>query len=313
MRAREAALGSVARIERWIFAPGSAKRLAAVRIGLCLLLAGRLSRPLYVQVAGQPAALFRPISFMHVFHRMPSASPTLAVQVAAVLAALLAAAGLAVRFTLPVAFAGALFLNAMWSSIGQPMHNETLLLLALVPLLFARSADAWSARAWRTRTHPPDPSPAYGWPVRTAMVVVAFGYFFSGVYKLAFSGLAWVTSDNIRWVMYAISDENPHPIGQSLYVASHPLIAHVAAALTLVTELGFPICLWKPKTAWFFVPAIVLMHAGIGLTMHLDYSAWAFTVVILFVPWDVLARRRSTEPRAIRYPPPQSVAATDRT
>src|SRR5205807_9936322 len=135
MRAREASLGVLGRIEAWIFRPGSPKRLAAVRIGLCLVLAGRLSRPLYVQVAGQPKALYRPISFMHLFHQMPSAKVALTVQVVAVLAALLAPAGLPVRVTIPIAFAGALFLNAMWSSIGQPMHNETLLLLAVAPLL----------------------------------------------------------------------------------------------------------------------------------------------------------------------------------
>ena len=91
MRAREAPVAMSAGVERWIFAPGSPKRLAAVRIGLCLLLAARLSRPLYVQVAGQPAALFRPISFMHLFHQMPSASVALSVQVITVLAALLPA------------------------------------------------------------------------------------------------------------------------------------------------------------------------------------------------------------------------------
>src|SRR5438128_683336 len=31
-------------IERWLFAPGSARRLAAVRIGLCVTLAARLAR-----------------------------------------------------------------------------------------------------------------------------------------------------------------------------------------------------------------------------------------------------------------------------
>jgi len=311
MRAREATLRTAARVEEWISRPTSPKRLAAVRIGLCLLLAGRLSRPLYVQVAGQPKALYRPISFMHLFHQMPSATVALTVQVVAVLAALLAAGGIAVRVTVPIAFAGALFLNAMWSSIGQPMHNETLLLLAVAPLLIARSADAWSIPSWRNRTPVPDPSPDYGWPVRTAMIVIALGYFFSGLYKLVFSGPAWVTSGNIRWVMYGISDENMRPIGPALYLASHPLLAHLAAAGTMLTELGFPICLWKPRAAWVFVPAVVLMHVGIGLTMHLDYSAWALTVVILFVPWDALANRSPAEPRVVRYRAGQRVAATD--
>src|SRR5205085_496819 len=115
------------------------------------------------------------------------------------------------------------------------------------------------------------------------------GYFFTGVYKLAFSGVAWITSDNLRWVMYGISAENPHPIGPAIFLASHPLLAHLAAAATIVIEVGFPICLWKPRAALFFVPGAVLLHLGIGLTMHLDYSAWALAVVVLFVPWDVLA------------------------
>ena len=52
MRARDLPL--LGAVERWIFAPGSARRLAGVRIGLCLVLTGRLSRPVYLQVAGQP-------------------------------------------------------------------------------------------------------------------------------------------------------------------------------------------------------------------------------------------------------------------
>ena len=291
----------IGRIEGWIFAPGDARRLAAVRIGLFLALAVRLSRPMYAQLGAQPAVLYRPISFMHLFRSMPSGAGVIAIQVVAVVACVLAAAGIMARVALPIGWLGALFLNGMWTSLGQPMHNETLLMLALVPLLFAPTAEAWSVPAWIRRRPVPGPSVGYGWPVRTAMIVVAGGYFFSGVYKLVFSGLAWVTSDNIRWVMYAISDENARPIGPALYVASHPLLAHLAAALTLVTELGFPICLWKPRAAWFFVPGAVLLHLGTGLTMHLDYSAWALTVVVLFIPWDVLADRRA---KRMPSPPP---------
>ena len=284
---------AIGRIEGWIFAPGDARRLAAVRIGLFLALAVRLSRPMYAQLGAQPAVLYRPISFMHLFRSMPSGAGVIAIQVVAVVACVLAAAGIMARVAPPIGWLGALFLNGMWTSLGQPMHNETLLMLALVPLLFAPTADAWSVPAWIRRRPVPGPSVGYGWPVRTAMIVVAGGYFFSGVYKLVFSGLAWVTSDNLRWVMYGISDENSHPIKAALFLAGHPVLAHLAAALTLVMELGFPLCLWRPKAAWFFVPGAVLLHLGTGLTMHLDYSPWALTVVVLFIPWDVLTDRRA--------------------
>jgi hypothetical protein len=291
MSAGSHAVAALRRIERWIFEPGSARRLAGVRIGLCLLMAGRLSRTMYLQLAGQPRALFRPISFMHLFPAMPSAGIILAVQIVAVGACLMGAAGVYTRAALPVAWLGSLFLNGLWTSVGQPMHNETLLILAMFPLLLARTTDAWSITARRRVPAAPGVSVRYGWPVRTAMITVAGGYFFSGLYKVLFSGPAWVFSNNLRWVMYAISDQNGHPISFAIFLASHPLLAHAAAAAALLTELTFPITLWKPITAWLFVPGVVLLHLGIGLTMHLDYSAWALTAIIMFVPWEVVADR----------------------
>jgi hypothetical protein len=49
--------------------------------------------------------------------------------------------------------------------------------------------------------------------------------------------------------------------------------------------------LWWPRLAWVLVPAVVAMHAGIGLAMHLDYSAMAATVLVVFVDWPALADR----------------------
>jgi len=125
------------------------------------------------------------------------------------------------------------------------------------------------------------------------MIVVAGGYFFSGFHKLATSGPEWFLSTNLRWILYGISDQNPRPITPAILLASHPLLAHTVAALALLTEISFPLILWKPRAAWCFIPAVVLLHAGIGLTMHLDYSAWAVTAIVLFVPWDVVATRWS--------------------
>jgi hypothetical protein len=291
MRARSPIAAALGGVERWIFAPGDPRRLAGCRIGLCLLLGVRLSRPLYLQTSGQPEALFRPISFMRLFDTMPGAPVVLAVQIIAVAACLAGAAGILTKTSMAAAWTGALFLNGMWSSLGQPMHNETLLMLAFVPLLFAPCADAWSVHAARHRTPPPGVSIRYGWPVRTAMIVTAGGYFFTGLNKLVFSGPAWALSDNIRWVMYRISDESRHPIQAALLLAGHPLLTHIVAALTLVTEIGFVVVLWKPAALWFFLPGVVLLHAGIGITMHLDYAAWALTSIVVFVPWEGVAER----------------------
>src|ERR671923_203863 len=80
--------------------------LAVVRIGLCLLLAARLATGRYLELAEQPAALFRPISFLRLLDRMPPRGLVLAVQVLAVAAAGLAAARPWARGGLPLALGG---------------------------------------------------------------------------------------------------------------------------------------------------------------------------------------------------------------
>jgi hypothetical protein len=279
--------GALARAEASLFAPGDPRRVAALRIGLGTVLALRLATGPYLELARQPAALFRPISFLHLLHAMPPPAVVVVLQVAATAAAVLAVAGVAARVTLPLAWAGALPLVAMTSSLGKVVHNDVLLLLTLVPLLPARTADAWSPTARRRRAR----SPAYGWPVRTAMLVVAGAYFFTGLGKLLHAGPAWVTSGNLRWVLYASSDAQPSPNHAALLVADRPWLAHLVALATLVVELGFPLVLLRRGAALVLVPCVLAMHAGIWVAMGLNYWPMAATVVLVLVDWPALADR----------------------
>jgi hypothetical protein len=142
------------------------------------------------------------------------------------------------------------------------------------------------------------------------MVVVAGAYFFTGLAKLLHAGPAWVTSGNLRWVLYASSDQQPAPNPYALFVADRPVLAHLLAAATLVVELGFPLVLWRPRLAWLFLPAVLALHAGIGLAMHLDYSAMAATAVIVLVDWPALTARR--RPAAAPRPPPHGPPPSQR-
>jgi len=290
-----------------VFAQEDARRLAAVRIGLCGLLALRLAITDYGVVAGRPAALVQPLSYINLFERMPSQEVVTTLQICGVGAALVAAAGLALRASLPVAFVCSLTLNGMFqSALPVRFYNDIVLTLCLLVLLAcgAAASEAWSMRepvrralrSFRCRSAP-EPSIAlnpttngerYGWPIRTAMIAIALAYFLVGFQKWRNSGLPWVTSDNLRWILYASSDGRSHPTGLALFIADRPLLAHVFAAGSLLLETCFPLVLFVPRLRWLFLPGVVAMHVGIRLAIGLDYSAQWLTLLIVFVNWPVV-------------------------
>ena len=292
-----AAARLVRRPIEWAFGPGDPRQLAALRIGLCAVLVLRLASRAgtYLSLADQQPELYRPLSFMTLLERMPSRPVVAACLAVAIVAATLAAAGIAARSALALALVAALLLNGMYTAQGKVMHNDVLLMLCLLAIVFARHADAWSLDARRRGNAPAAPSPAYGWPVRAAMLAIALGYLVAGLHKVAGSGgLGWASSDNMRWLLYVAADDQGANAA-ALWIAEHPWAAHAGAYGLLATECLFFTVLLAPRLRWVFVPAVVALHAGTWITLGLDYSAWPLCVVVVFVSWPaVVARVRSS-------------------
>lgn len=272
--------GLLRRADGWLFAAEDAARLAAMRIGLCGVLALHLAVTDYRVVASQPAALFQPVFYMKLFARMPSAGTATTLQIVGVVAAVAAAAGLALRLSLPAALVCSLILDGMLNSAGRVIVGDAVLILCL--LVVAASGPA-AGEAWSLRRRRPGSAvgPRYGWPVRTAMIAIALAYFFAGLQKWRHSGLAWLTSDNLRWILYG----QAHPGALALFVADRPWLAHLLAGGALLLETTFPLVLFLPRLRWLFLPAAVAMQVGIRLTLGLDYSAQWLALVIVFVDW----------------------------
>ena len=74
------------RVERWLFAPEDARRLAGIRIGLCVLLAYRLAAHDYDAFAAHHVR-FLPHFYMDVFAHMPSPDLASALQALGIAAA----------------------------------------------------------------------------------------------------------------------------------------------------------------------------------------------------------------------------------
>ena len=283
-------------VDRTLFGPESPSRLRVVQSGLAALVGVRVAVGPFTELDGQPAALFQPPWFLSVLHEMPTEPQIAALQVVGVAAAAVAL-GCAVlgrswwRPAFVTAVASLAVLGGLHASRGKIQHNELLLLWACLPVLFGPSPAA-------ARTSGSEPSPRWGWPVRASMATIGTIYFLTGAQKVVIGGPAWVFGDNMVNVMWraALADKGPTD-AITLFVAERPLLAHLVAAVVVATELGAPAAVVWPRLRPWFVAAIVVLHGSIYLTHGLDYSAWAATVVIVFVDWPAVWRSLHARPR----------------
>lgn len=293
MDLRSGVIGRAARsVDTWLFAPGTGLGLWILRAGFAVLFGVRLAIGNHHHLGSQPEALFRPQLFWRWLDAMPSAEVIAAVQILGVMAAVGALVVRRSRIPLVAAWGALVFVDGLLAARGKIMHNDVLALMAAVPVLMAPSSVGPRDRA---------PDRRYGWPVRAALVVVAFAYFFSGLAKLISSGPAWAFSDNLQNVLFAATlTDKPPTDAVALFVADRAWLAQAIASMTLAVECGFLLVLARPRLRPLFALGAVALHTGIWLTLGLDYWSWVATVVLVVIDWPaVLARRRSARPRRV--------------
>ena len=269
--------------DAWLFGAETAGRVRTTRLLLAVLIGGRLVLSPFRGLADQPAALFRPVWFLEWMDQMPSLGVIVAVQVVGTIAAALAVIGWRERGTFLAAWMSLLFLAGLRASRGKVQHNDVLLLLVAAVFVLApvglRILDDRRSQVW-------------GWPIRTALVVVSGAYLLTGFQKVVSSGPAWVLSDNLRNVMYRAALNGRAPTDRlALFIADRPLLAHLVALAVIGVELGFLLVLARPRWRPWFALAALVLHTGIYLTHGLDYWMWAATVAVVLIDWQPLAAR----------------------
>jgi hypothetical protein len=268
------------RFDRWLFAPGPGSRVWGIRTGLTAVIAVRLLITPYRQLSTQPAALFQPPHLVRFLDQMPSAAVINTVQVIGLIATVLVFAARKVRLSFATAWVCFVFLEALIDSRAKISHHQVVVILAAVPLLLAPTAVTWRDRAEDARS---------GWPAKVAMVVVAGAYFFCGLGKVLESKLAWVTSDNVAWILASgVRSSKPPTDGIARFIVDHDLLAHAVALGTIGIELTFVLVLFRPSLRPAYAAAAVALHTGIWLTLGLDYWSWVAAVVIVLLPWESL-------------------------
>jgi hypothetical protein len=266
------------RFDRWLFAAEPEARMHGTITVLAVVMALRLALSPYRQLTPQPDVLFDPPWFLAFLDHMPSDNVLVALQIVGVLAALAAMANRYRRVTFAVAWIALLVLAGLRASRGKIQHNDLLLLFACVPFLAATTDSSW--RGTRTESR-------YGWPLRTGMVTVALAYFFSGLAKLISSGWSWIASDNMTNILYdGARSPKTHAGELARWIGDHGALSRGIALTTIAFELGFVFACVYPRLRPYAIGGAIILHGSIFVLLGLDYSAWAGTVVALFVDWS---------------------------
>jgi hypothetical protein len=269
-----------------LWGPETGRRLVFVHSALAVLIALRVGLGPYRELAELPDALFDPVPVLGYLASMPSAAAIVAIQVAGVVAAVLAAARRWPRVTFAIAWVAYLVLAGLRGSRGKVLHNDLLLLWTSAVFLLAPVTATWRDR---------QPRREHGWPVRVAIVVAALIYFFAAYHKLRRSGIDWVLGDNMSFILRwgpAIGEPALPEVAET--IAESPALSKATAGLLLGVELVFPLAIWWRGLRPWLAAAAVGLHIGTWFLLGLDYWAWALTVPILLVDWT------STDPRRWR-------------
>jgi predicted DCC family thiol-disulfide oxidoreductase YuxK len=280
--------------DQYWFQPGSPATLGICRVlffgGLALWLV-----PHDFSAWGSYSSVFwMPIWLFDRLNVPQLSAPTIAsIQAVWKTALVLSAVGLFTRPAMLVTFVLGTYLMGLPQNFGQTQHFDTLVVFACGALALSRAADTYSldamiAGARRRAAVSLPPSPEYTWPIRFVWVAMAFIFCAAGISKLRHSGLEWIFSDNMAYLLqrqqYHLSDGEPLT-DWGLIVARHPFVFRSLAAAAVSVETLFPLVLFSRRARYVLVPLGLAFLVGIRVLMGPTFEQFMLCYVF-WVPWD---------------------------
>jgi Vitamin K-dependent gamma-carboxylase len=266
-----------AALDRWLFAPAPAERLATVR-----LLSGAYCF-IYLLVRMKPMADFRafhaerfnPVGLAQLLPGPLPHAALLALYVATLVAC--AAFTLGYRFKVSGPALGLLLfaLTSYRHSWGMLFHTDNLVLVHSWVLALTPSAAALSLDARKSRLAP-QADARFGWPLRLLCALTAASYLLAGIAKLKISGMHWMEGEILRnYIAYDALRKLRvgslySPFGAWLVQHSWPFMP--IGMLTMVLELGAPLALVHTRLGQLWVLGIWGFHVGVLATMAIGFG-----------------------------------------
>jgi hypothetical protein len=275
----------LARWDKFWFTRVPLLRLAAFRVAvawLCLYDAF-LYDPSELVAGGDPAEpTWHPLLAFQLLGVGPPAAATTAVLVVAYRIAVLAVlVGFRTRTACLMLAVIAFWQGGVFYSLTKVRHDRVALCFATFALAAAPcgarlSIDAW--RRHRSGRSAPIESPMAGWPIRLTQATIVIGYCGAGLSKLVTPG--WINGYTLQGIILG------HRGAYAEVVAADVSVCWLLSIVIVLIEAASPLCLWWPRSAWFFVPALTAFHFGTWATMDTGPYMTLWFLMIAFVPLD---------------------------
>jgi hypothetical protein len=282
--------------DRFWFAPGSPRNLAAARIifaaySLWVLLSRNLA-----EMSGLPSVFWNQVGATARWRYLDfPGHPDLERVLVWITAIALLGAIVGVLPRLSCFVSGLLLyhLAPLESIIWIPhpyARGLTISVIALLTLSFSPCGDCWTLLPLR-RDKLAAESSDYTWPLRLLQLYLVQIYFFSGYAKVLVVGWKWASAANIRnWMLWCTQNEYLrvfHTLGT--WIAGRPLVCWAVGIGALLFEFAMVTVLFSRWARRVLVPLAVVFHLAILLSMNLVLLN--VPQLLVFANWDVLAAR----------------------
>jgi hypothetical protein len=168
-------------------------------------------------------------------------------------------------------------------SINPYLHNsgDNVRTIELFYLMLAPCGAAWSVQACCRRDKQARPAHVPAWPLRLLFIQMVVIYFANGAYK--FAGSAWREGNLLYYVLGNLGWTRFSPAQLSL----PELLIQILTWTTLFWELLFPLLVLAPRLRAVTLWLGVFFHIGTGVFLQLGpFPLYMICLYLPLVPWE---------------------------
>lgn len=210
-------------------------------------------------------------------------------------AGLLALVGLLTNLSLVVFATSCVYLMAFRYSFGDFHHPEAVMMVALSALAISPAGRVLSLDSLIAARRRKDganllfqESEFAGWPLKLIQWFFVLMYLSAVWHKLSISGLDWANGYTLQYYLARDALRWDNPIG--LMLSAHHTIVQLGQYGVLLFQATFALPVIVPKLRWLYVPAGLILHIVIWITLLAPFPQW-IALYAVFIPWTAALRR----------------------